>query len=81
MSLQEKILNPSIPVTFFEMVPPPAGKPQALADLMSLARHIAEASGGILGIHWISAVESEALETLAKRLKGRPSSAELLKQL
>lgn len=30
MKLKEKLLHPSVPVTFFEMVPPAAGKPEAL---------------------------------------------------
>jgi len=30
MDLQDRLLNPSIPVTFFEVVPPAAGKPDAL---------------------------------------------------
>jgi len=32
MRLQEKILNPSIPVTLFEVVPPPAGQPEAIDE-------------------------------------------------
>jgi methylenetetrahydrofolate reductase (NADPH) len=39
MDLKSKILNPQLPVVFFEMVPPAKGKPQALeATLRELAR-------------------------------------------
>jgi 5,10-methylenetetrahydrofolate reductase len=34
MDLKTKILNPHLPVTFFEMVPPAAGKPEALKSAM-----------------------------------------------
>ncbi|HEX5412789.1 MAG TPA: hypothetical protein VFZ27_13145 [Terriglobia bacterium] len=34
MDLKAKIQNPLIPVSFFEMVPPPAGKPEALQSAM-----------------------------------------------
>ncbi len=30
MNLRDKLLNPSIPLTFFEIVPPAAGKPEAI---------------------------------------------------
>lgn len=34
MDLKTKIKNPLIPVSFFEMVPPPAGKPEALESAL-----------------------------------------------
>lgn len=44
MTLQEKIGNPSVPVTLFETVPPPVGKPEALdeslADLKKVRRFV-----------------------------------------
>ncbi|HUX09264.1 MAG TPA: hypothetical protein VMW51_01400 [Terriglobia bacterium] len=46
MDLKAKILNPHIPVSFFEMVPPPAGKPEALDSAMAeiaRIRHLADA--------------------------------------
>jgi 5,10-methylenetetrahydrofolate reductase len=46
MDLKSKILNPNIPVSFFEMVPPVAGKPEALDSAMAeIARiqHLADA--------------------------------------
>jgi 5,10-methylenetetrahydrofolate reductase len=38
MTLQEKILDPSVPVTFFEVVPPEEGKPSALDDAVEAVR-------------------------------------------
>ena len=35
MDLKAKIQNPHIPVSFFEMVPPPAGKPESLHSAMA----------------------------------------------
>jgi hypothetical protein len=35
MDLKTKIQNPHIPVSFFEMVPPPVGKPEALKSAMA----------------------------------------------
>ena len=35
MKLQEKILNPSIPVTLFEVVPPAADQPQAITESLT----------------------------------------------
>ncbi len=46
MTLEEKLLNASVPVTFFEVVPPPAGKPEALdaaVEELKKVRHLAEA--------------------------------------
>ena len=46
MDLKTKILNPHVPVSFFEMVPPVAGKPEALESAMAeIARieHLADA--------------------------------------
>jgi len=46
MDLKTKILNPHIPVSFFEMVPPVAGKPEALDSAVAeIARiqHLADA--------------------------------------
>ena len=35
MDLKAKIQNPHIPVSFFEMVPPPVGKPESLHSAMA----------------------------------------------
>ena len=35
MKLKDKLLNPSVPVTFFEVVPPPEGKPESLEALIA----------------------------------------------
>jgi 5,10-methylenetetrahydrofolate reductase len=46
MKLKEKLLQPSIPVVFFEMVPPAAGKPESLEAAVAEAkkvRHLADA--------------------------------------
>ncbi len=46
MNLQDRILNPSLPVTFFEMVPPAAGKAQGIDAMVAEAskvRHLVEA--------------------------------------
>ncbi len=46
MTLKEKILNASIPVTFFEMVPPATGKPQAVETTLAevkKVRHLVDA--------------------------------------
>ncbi len=46
MTLKEKILNASIPVTFFEMVPPAAGKPEAVETTLAevkKVRHLVDA--------------------------------------
>ena len=40
MSLSEKILNPSLPVTMFEMVPPAAGKPEAVENALGEVRKV-----------------------------------------
>lgn len=40
MNLEDKILNPSLPVTFFEMVPPPADKPQGVDAALEEVREI-----------------------------------------
>jgi 5,10-methylenetetrahydrofolate reductase len=46
MNLKEKLLNPAVPVTFFEIVPPAVGKPDALAAALKeveKVRHLVEA--------------------------------------
>ena len=46
MSLKDKLLNHSIPVTFFEMVPPAVGKPEALDTTLAevkKVRHLVDA--------------------------------------
>lgn len=46
MSLSDKLRNPSLPVTFFEVVPPAADKPLAVESLMQEldgVRHLADA--------------------------------------
>jgi 5,10-methylenetetrahydrofolate reductase len=40
MMLQEKILNPSIPVTLFEVVPPAADQPQAINESLAELRRV-----------------------------------------
>jgi len=40
MNLKDKILDPSVPVTFFEMVPPAAEKPGALESALAEARKV-----------------------------------------
>lgn len=41
MKLRDKLLNPSVPVTFFEVVPPPAGKPDSQKTLIEDVKKIA----------------------------------------
>ena len=40
MNLRDRLLNPSIPVTLFEVVPPPAGKPEALEQSVNELRQV-----------------------------------------
>ena len=40
MTLQEKILNPSIPVTLFEVVPPAADQPEAINESLTELRRV-----------------------------------------
>src|SRR5690348_16292182 len=47
MDLKAKIQNPLIPVSFFEMVPPPAEKPEALASGMSEAARIKDLADAV----------------------------------
>lgn len=41
MDLKEKLLHPSVPVIFFEMVPPPAAKPESLEAALAEAKKVA----------------------------------------
>ena len=47
VDLKAKIRNPLIPVTFFEMVPPPAEKPEALKSAMSEVAKIKQLADAI----------------------------------
>jgi 5,10-methylenetetrahydrofolate reductase len=47
MRLQEKILNPSIPVTLFEVVPPAADQPQAINESLTELRRVKAFVDGI----------------------------------
>lgn len=47
MSLREKLLNPSVPVTLFEMVPPAAEKPEALETMLVEVKKIRELADAI----------------------------------
>ncbi len=47
MDLKTKIQNPSIPVSFFEMVPPAAGKPEALKSAMAEIARIKDLADAI----------------------------------
>lgn len=47
MKLKDKLLNPSVPVTFFEVVPPPAGKPESERTLIEDVKRIAESVDAI----------------------------------
>jgi 5,10-methylenetetrahydrofolate reductase len=40
MNLKEKLLHPSVPVTFFEMVPPAVGKPESLESAVTEAKKV-----------------------------------------
>jgi hypothetical protein len=40
MNLRHKILDPSLPVTFFEVVPPEEGKPAALDEIVGVVRKV-----------------------------------------
>ena len=40
MKLTDKLLNPSFPVTFFEVVPPPAAKPDSMQETIAEVRKI-----------------------------------------
>lgn len=40
MNLKDKLLNPSIPLTFFEIVPPAAGKPEAIENTVKEVRKV-----------------------------------------
>lgn len=47
MDLKTKIQNPLVPVCFFEMVPPPTGKPEALKSAMSEVAKIKDLADAI----------------------------------
>jgi 5,10-methylenetetrahydrofolate reductase len=47
MTLQEKILNPSIPVILFEVVPPAADQPQAINESLAELRRVQRLVDGI----------------------------------
>jgi 5,10-methylenetetrahydrofolate reductase len=47
MSLKEKLLNPDVPVTLFEMVPPPASQAAGIEALLADARAIRHMVDGI----------------------------------
>ncbi|HZT68506.1 MAG TPA: hypothetical protein VFC10_01995 [Terriglobia bacterium] len=47
MDLKTKILNPHMPVTFFEMVPPAAGKPEAIKSAMAEIARIRDLADAI----------------------------------
>jgi len=40
VNLKDKLLNPSIPLTFFEIVPPAAGKPEAIENTVKEVRKV-----------------------------------------
>lgn len=74
MDLKTKILNPQLPVVFFEMVPPAVGKPQALetvvgevarirklADAINLPEIHEESRGGDRTFKFIPRVEPRVL--------------------
>ena len=47
MTLQEKVGNPSIPLTIFETVPPPAGKPEAMDETLADLKKVRQFVDGI----------------------------------
>jgi 5,10-methylenetetrahydrofolate reductase len=47
MTLQEKILDPSIPVTLFEVVPPAADQPQAINESLTELRRVIQFVDGV----------------------------------
>ncbi len=47
MRLQEKILNPSIPVTLFEVVPPAADQPGAINESLAELRRVKQFVDGV----------------------------------
>jgi 5,10-methylenetetrahydrofolate reductase len=47
MTLQEKILNPSVPVTLFEVVPPAADQPQAINESLTELRRVTQFVDGV----------------------------------
>jgi 5,10-methylenetetrahydrofolate reductase len=47
MTLQEKILNPSMPVTLFEVVPPAADRPAAINESLAELRKVKQLVDGI----------------------------------
>jgi len=47
MTLQEKILNPFVPVTLFEVVPPAADQAQAINESLAELRRVTQAVDGI----------------------------------
>ncbi len=47
MKLKDKLLNPYVPVTLFEMVPPAAGKPESLEAAVSDVKQIAALVDGV----------------------------------
>lgn len=42
MNLRDKLLNPSIPLTFFEIVPPAAGKPEAIEATVAEVKKVCD---------------------------------------
>src|ERR1700722_18453623 len=47
MKLQQKLADPSLPVTFFELVPPEVGKTTALAEAVDVIRGIVDSVDAI----------------------------------
>jgi hypothetical protein len=47
MTLQEKILSPSIPVTLFEVVPPAADQPRAINESLTELRRVIQLVDGV----------------------------------
>lgn len=82
MNLKDKLLNPSIPLTFFEIVPPAAGKPEAIevtVEEVRKVRHLVDAIN-LPEIHDESR-GTERTHRFIERVEPRVLGARILKDL
>lgn len=82
MTLDEKLLNPALAVTFFEMVPPAAGKPGAIESALAevgKVRHLVDAVN-LPEIH-DEARGSDRIQKFVQRVEPRALGASIVREL
>ncbi|MFB3921655.1 MAG: hypothetical protein ACE145_08035 [Terriglobia bacterium] len=81
MNLREKLLNPSVPLTFFEIVPPAAGKPDAVDATLAEVRKVRDLVDAINlpEIH-DEARGTERVRRFVERVEPRLLGARILKE-